>query len=42
MEGLGVEPILSSPEDFSRFLREDRARAEVLCQTLGPAAAVRG
>jgi hypothetical protein len=35
MEGLGVEPILSSPEDFSRFLREDRARAEVLVKCSG-------
>jgi Tripartite tricarboxylate transporter family receptor len=35
MNGLGLEPILNSPEEFGRFLREDRARAELLVKRSG-------
>jgi tripartite-type tricarboxylate transporter receptor subunit TctC len=35
MDGLGLEPILSTPADFARFLREDRARAELLVKRSG-------
>jgi tripartite-type tricarboxylate transporter receptor subunit TctC len=35
MHGLGLEPILNSPDEFARFLREDRARAEMLVKRSG-------
>jgi uncharacterized protein len=35
MEGLGLEPILNSPQEFATFLREDRARAELLVRRSG-------
>jgi tripartite-type tricarboxylate transporter receptor subunit TctC len=35
MDGLGLEPILNSPDEFARFLREDRARAEVMVKRSG-------
>ncbi len=35
MDGLGLEPILNSPQEFATFLREDRARAELLVRRSG-------
>jgi tripartite-type tricarboxylate transporter receptor subunit TctC len=35
MTGLGLEPILNSPEQFAQLLREDRARAELLVKRSG-------
>jgi tripartite-type tricarboxylate transporter receptor subunit TctC len=35
MTGLGLEPILNSPEEFARLLRDDRARAELLVKRSG-------
>lgn len=35
MNGLGLEPILNSPTEFASFLREDRARTELLVKRSG-------